>query len=405
MREKYDAQLAGEDSIIVFDTNVLLTDPNALLAYGNAEIVLPETVLSEIDKLKTARVDPDLRFKGREVTRILFEVSGGQSFVDGIDLPNGGRLRVIPFEHNNTDLPDGFSTKTADDKILATVFTLMQEVGPECEKLTLITNDLNMLLKAQTLGICVSQFGTGDDLTFLKKYLVRPFQRYRAPMTILIIAIAIFAAVLVLAYQMDFGRTKNAAVSTEFKSILSSSQKNAYDALLAIQDNPADSGALLTLANFYYARSQEAQVAGDNATVLADSKVAIRYYEKYLSYVPGDADARADMATEYFYAGNTDRAIQEVAKVLESNPNHVGGNYNLGIFYYFGRRDLTAAASQMKKVMQLTENTNGSTNDNSHALYEQAKLMLAQIEKDQSGASNGTSSLQSTEKSSSPTGQ
>lgn len=404
MREKYDSRLAGDNSIIVFDTNVLLTDPNALLAYGTAEIVLPETVLSEIDKLKTARVDADLRFKGREVTRILFDVSGGQSFVEGIDLPNGGRLRVIPFEYNNADLPDGFSTKTADDKILATVYMLMQEVGPECENLTLVTNDLNMLLKAQTLGICVAQFGTGDDLTFVKKYLVRPFQRYRVPMTILIIAIAIFAAVLVLAYQMDFGRGQSTSLSTEFKSILTPAQKNAYDALLAIQDNPADSGALLTLGNYYYARSQEAQVAGDNASVLADAKISIRYYEKYLSYVPGDADARADMATEYFYSGNTDRSIQEVAKVLESNPNHVNANYNLGIFYYFGRRDLTAAASQMKKVMQLTENSNGSANDNTHALYEQAKLMLAQIEKDQSGASS-SGTLQSTEKSSSETGK
>lgn len=405
MKEKYDSKLADKNSIIVFDTNVLLTDPNALLAYGDAEIILPETVLSEIDKLKTARVDADLRFKGREVTRLLFELSGGQSFVDGIDLPNGGRLRIIPFDYNNNELPDGFSTKTADDKILATVFMLMTEVGSECEQLTLVTNDLNMLLKAQTLGICVAQFGTGDDLTFVKKYITRPFQRYRAPMTILIIAIAIFAAVLVLAYQLDFGRSKNTAMSTEFKSILTAPQKNAYDALLAIQDNPSDSGALLTLGNFYYARSQDAQIAGDNATVLSDSKIAIRYYEKYLSYVPGDADARADMATEYFYSGNTDRAIQEVAKVLETNPNHVNGNYNLGIFYYFGRRDLAAAGNQMKKVMQLTENTSGDTSDSNHALYEQAKLMLAQIEKDQSGASNGSSAIQSTEKSSSQTGQ
>ncbi len=84
--------------IVVLDTNVLLADPQALLSFPRAEVVIPETVLGELDKLKTARVDPDLRFRGREVSRLLFEFSEEGSLTEGVDLPEGGRLRVAPFD-------------------------------------------------------------------------------------------------------------------------------------------------------------------------------------------------------------------------------------------------------------------------------------------------------------------
>ena len=86
------------NKIVVLDTNVLLADPNSILSFPRAEVVIPETVLSELDKLKTARVDPDLRFRGREVSRILFDLSEEGSLVEGVELPDGGSLRVMPFD-------------------------------------------------------------------------------------------------------------------------------------------------------------------------------------------------------------------------------------------------------------------------------------------------------------------
>ncbi|MBK5211949.1 MAG: tetratricopeptide repeat protein [Coriobacteriia bacterium] len=389
---KVKAELDYSKSVIVFDTNVLLTEPQAILNYPDADIIIPDTVLNEIDKLKTARVDPDLRFRGREVTRLLFELAEGQSFAGGISLPNGGTLRVVSFESNSNTLPDGFSTKTTDNKILATTYLLREEIIDQGKDkhLMLITNDLNMLLKAQTLDIDVRQFGNGDDLSWGKKHIIRPFQRYRVPLTILMISLALFAAVIVLAFRMNMWNSNSGSISTDYRNLLTSSQKNAYDALTTLKENSADTQALLTLADFYYGRAETEQASGDNSSMLTDSKTAIGYYEKYLSYTPTDADARADMATLYFYTGNTDRAIQEVAKVLESNPNHANANYNLGVFYYFGRHDLTSAANQMKKVMELTSGA-GESDTSGHALYQQATLLLQQIKKDQK--SDTTSSV------------
>lgn len=392
----------NQNSIIVFDTNVLLTDSEAVLAYPGADIIVPETVLNEIDKLKTARVDPDLKYHGREITRLLFELADGQSFVDGVDLPGGGTLRIVPFELNTAILPDGFSTKTSDNKILATTYILKQEMNGSGKKITLITNDLNMLLKAQTLGINVTQFGNGNDLTWGKKYIVRPFQRYRVPLTILMISLAIFAAVLVIAVRSNFGANNNAAMSSEFRSILTDSQKNAYDALLTLKNNSSDQTALLTLANFYDDRATQSQVSGDSAGMLSNAKTGITYYEKYLAYAPTDADARTDLSTLYYYRGDTDRAIQEISKVLESSPNHANANYNLGMFYYFGRRDFDAAENAMKKVLELTSATSDQTDSDAHALYQQAKAMLDRIKQDRANGTDTSSNktFESSEKSS-----
>ena len=48
------------NKVVVLDTNVLLADPTSILSFPRGDVVIPETVLGELDKLKTARVDPDL---------------------------------------------------------------------------------------------------------------------------------------------------------------------------------------------------------------------------------------------------------------------------------------------------------------------------------------------------------
>jgi len=365
---------ANRNEVIVFDTNVLLTDPQALFAYPDAEVVIPETVLSELDKLKTNHSDPDLRFRGREVTRLIFELADGNSLVDGISLPEGGTLRVAPFEYNNQSLPDGFSTKTPDDKILATAWLLNDELeGPA--SLTLLTNDLNMLLKAQTAGLEVSQFGKGDDISFGKRYIIRPFQRYRVPLLILAIAVALFAAVTVIGItQGGLFRARAATVSTDFRNLLTSNQQGAYDALVTLQNDPNNTDALLTLANFYYDRTNLDQANNDSAAMMTDARNGITYFTKYLAHFPTAADAQSDMAALYYYSGNTDMAIQVIGKVLELNPNHLKANYNLGIFYAFGRNDLDSAKKQMEKVVELTkDNTANKT------IHDQATQMLQSI--------------------------
>ena len=357
--------------IIILDTNVLLADPQVLLSFPEAEIVIPEIVLGELDKLKTARVDPDLRFRGREVSRLLFEFSEEGSLAEGVDLPEGSRLRVAPFD-SETPLPNGVGARNADDRILATAYQVREQAGPNAEVM-LVTNDLNMLLKAQALGITVQRHGLGEEGGWTRRYIVRPFQRYKIPLGILALAFAVFAAVVIVSIFSPRGGG-SAQLPPEFKSILSSDQQAALDALTTLQTRPNDPEALLKMGNFYYG-ANSAALQSNPVLALDYGRQGIRYYERYLKISPQDNDALADFASLLFYTGQTDRAIQEVGSVLERDPNHLNANYNLGVFYGQGRQDYAGAIAQMNKVLALTRN-----DPNQHIVQARATAALEQLQ-------------------------
>ncbi|MGB4582332.1 MAG: PIN domain-containing protein [Coriobacteriia bacterium] len=332
---------------VVLDTNVLLSDPGVLLAYPDSDVIIPETVLGEIDKLKVSRVDPDLRFRGREVSRMLFEFSENGSLIEGVTLPDGGTIRVVPLAGDVT-LPEGLATRNADDRILATAY---QACAEGCEGLTLVTNDLNMLLKAQTYGIRVERRSEID--AGLGKRTVRWFQRYKTPITILAIALAVFAGVLALSLytsRITGGNGGSASVPTEFRDMLSDDQRALLDGLTTLQRTPSDLDATLQVANAYYAIHEQTGGA-------AYARKGIEYYTTYLRSEPDNGDVRTDMAVLYFYIGETDRAIQEASQVIQSNPEHVNASFNLGVFYWRGRSDYQAASRQFMTVVDLLHDT------------------------------------------------
>ncbi len=350
---------------IVLDTNVLLANPDTLLSFAGDEVIIPETVLGEIDKLKTQRVDPDLRFRGRQVSRMLFELSEKGRLVDGVELPNGGTVRVVPLS-SEIDLPEGLTGRNADDRILAVAY---QVCNQGCSDLLLVTNDLNMLLKAQALGINVERRAEAEG-GWTRTYIVRPFQRYRVPLTILAIALAVFAGVLALAYYTTTLSSGNntAGVPTEFRDQLSEPYRNLLDGLIALQKDGTDAEALAEVGNAYYGlQSQTGNVSF--------AQKAISYYERYLNIRSDDTDIRTDMAAMLFYSGATDRAIQETTTVLQADPNHVNANFNLGIFYWKGRSDFKAAALQFKKVMEITKDADAHT----QIIADQAKSNLIAV--------------------------
>lgn len=358
---------------IVLDTNVLLADPQALLAYPDCEVVIPETVLGELDKLKTSRVDPDLRFRGREVSRMLFELSEQGSLIDGVDLPDGGRLRVAPLD-SELQMPEGMSTRNADDRILAVAFQLCQEGCPG--GLTMVTNDLNMLLKAQTYGLEVERYAEGPDGGFAKRYIIRPFQRYRIPLGILGTSLAIFAAIIFITLWGPGAReTVPTAVPVEFRDQLPQAQQRILDYLTILERDETNLDTRLSLANLYY----ELRLStGD----IRYSTLAIRHYERYLELRPEAADVRADLAASYFYAGQTDRAIQEATRILEQEPEHVQATFNLGVFYWRGRQDFAAAATQFSRVIDLTSNGD----EQAQAINRDATTALEQVRQDAADA-------------------
>lgn len=358
--------------IYVLDTNVLLADPGVLLSFPGAQVVVPETVLAELDKLKTSRVDPDLRFRGREVSRVLFDLSEQGSLTEGVPLPDGGVLRVSVDENG---MPEGLSARNADDRILAVAYHENERATAD-DEVRLITNDLNMLLKAQTLHVPVARHGEGLEGSFTRRYIVRPFQRYRIPLTILAVAIAVFAAIVFLVLWGE-NRTVSSSLPLEFKNLLSAQQQSALDYLTRLENNPNDTASLIGMANFYYDQNRRAQASGDAASASSFAIQGLKYYDRYLKLNPNDLNARADYAALLFYNGQSDQAIRQAQEVLRADPNNVSALYNLGIFYWqSNRQDLKQAAAQFRRVLGLVKNDSSQ-----QGVYQQATLNLEAIRK------------------------
>lgn len=362
--------MRGVMRTVVLDTNVLLADPHALESFPGAHVIIPETVLAELDKLKTARVDPELRFRGREVSRVLFELSEGGKLTEGVDIAEGGRLSVVPLE-SESSLPDGLSARNSDDRILAIALQVCKD---GCEDLTLVTNDLNMLLKGQTFDLNVERYGTGTEGGFARRYVIRPFQRYRVPITILAIAIAVFAAVVFLSVSTSRSGG-GGSVPAEFRDQLSVQQRDLLDALVQLDKQPEDPDSILAVANAYF----ELRDATGDPT---HAQRAIERYDEYLKLRPNDANARTDLAALLFYGGLTDKAIEETNRVLADDPDHVQANYNLGIFFWQGRKDFKSAAAQFVKVIGLTKGGDARA----QAIHGDAARVLAQVESDAKAA-------------------
>ena len=132
----------------VLDTNVLLYDPNAIHVFDEHDVVIPITVIEEIDKFKK-----DLNETGRNartVSRQLDKMRAKGSLSRGVPLDSGGTLRVMLHEGEQR-LPHSFGPRTNDNVILETVLSAAAANGREGT--TLVTRDTNMRIKADALGI------------------------------------------------------------------------------------------------------------------------------------------------------------------------------------------------------------------------------------------------------------
>jgi len=85
-----------------------------------------------------------------------------------------------------------------------------------------------------------------------------------------------------------------------------------------LKGSPTDKAALVELGNIYY----DAEFYGQ----------AIPYYARELELEPNNTNVRTDMATAYYYNGDTATAIAEGRKVLAIDPNKLQTRMNMGIW-------------------------------------------------------------------------
>jgi len=151
--------------IYVLDTNVLLYDPQALGRFKDNSIIIPITVIEEIDRFKK-----DMNETGRnarQVSRIMDAFRKVGSLSKGVPLENGGTLRIEIYEEKVMKrLPPELREERGDNRILAVAVDLM-ETGPAVPVI-LVTKDTNLRIKADALGLAAQDYESDkvaiDDL-------------------------------------------------------------------------------------------------------------------------------------------------------------------------------------------------------------------------------------------------
>jgi PhoH-like ATPase len=150
--------------IYVLDTNVLLHDPESLFSFDDNRIVLPLSVIEELDQIKR-RVD-DIGRNAREASRKLDGLRLLGHLAEGVKLPNGGSIRIELNGNKSYEFMGGIDLNNVDNRILALAYHLMKN---EDEKVILVTKDLNLRIKADVLGIVTEDFYS-DKVDYAKLY-------------------------------------------------------------------------------------------------------------------------------------------------------------------------------------------------------------------------------------------
>ncbi len=141
----------------ILDTNVLLHDPNSLLNFADNCVLLPIEVIEEIDRFK--RESTELGQNARSVSRMLDGLRGEGRLSEGVDLPNGGRLRIVYKKGQAVKSEVVFSSDSVDNRILALAFNINKN-QPRSHTI-LVSKDINLRIKADALGMMAEDYETG----------------------------------------------------------------------------------------------------------------------------------------------------------------------------------------------------------------------------------------------------
>jgi PhoH-like ATPase len=143
----------------ILDTNVLLHDPNSILAFKGNNVLIPIEVIEEIDRFK--RESSELGQNARTVSRALDSLRAKGHLSKGVKLDNGGLLRIIFHEHNgNNGSP--FGSNTVDSRIVG-LSLAVQKDDPKIPAI-LVTKDINLRIKADILGLQAEDYETDHVL-------------------------------------------------------------------------------------------------------------------------------------------------------------------------------------------------------------------------------------------------
>lgn len=148
-----------DKKIFVLDTSVIIYDHNAIKSFKEHDVVVPITVLEELDNFKKG--NDTKNFAAREFTRYIDKISGRNTLQDWVNI-NGkghGMFKIEMHQSSKVDAERVFGERKADHRILNSALYLAEK-NPG-RKVILVTKDINLRIKAKSLSLQAEDYETG----------------------------------------------------------------------------------------------------------------------------------------------------------------------------------------------------------------------------------------------------
>jgi len=144
-----------KSKIFVLDTNVILHDSSCIYQFNNHDIVIPITVLEELDNFKKG--NDSLNFHAREFARTLDSLSGDKLFNGGVPIGQGkGKISIKLDREFDEGIAANFSVQKADHHILNIGYQVSKDFTDR--EVCLVTKDVNLRMKAKAVGLMAQDY-------------------------------------------------------------------------------------------------------------------------------------------------------------------------------------------------------------------------------------------------------
>jgi PhoH-like ATPase len=157
--KKTNKATVQQKKIFVLDTSVIIYDHTAIKNFQEHDVVIPITVLEELDNFKKG--NDTKNFAAREFSRYVDKLSGNSSLQEWtpINGKSNGLFRIEMSQGSSVDAEKIFGEKKADHRILnCALYTA--EKNPD-KKVILVTKDINLRIKAKSLNLIAEDYETG----------------------------------------------------------------------------------------------------------------------------------------------------------------------------------------------------------------------------------------------------
>lgn len=151
----------------VLDTNVLLYSPQAIFAFSEHTVIIPEVVLEELDRFKSESTERGAH--SRQISRIIDDLRTQGNLLTGVPLNDFGGVLRIETNCLDTSLPVHWDRAKADNRILQ----VCKGLAEENLQTVLVSRDTNMRVKAVILNIQAEDFRNDKVAAIEEQYTGR----------------------------------------------------------------------------------------------------------------------------------------------------------------------------------------------------------------------------------------